>query len=40
MAKNEKIAVNYKPIDRTSIPVKIDNVKQVLCDDFLLAMAI
>ena len=40
MAKNEKIDVNYKPIDRTSIPVKIDNVKQVLCDDFLLAMAI
>ena len=40
MAKNEKIDVNYNPIDRTSIPVKIDNVKQVLCDDFLLAMAI
>ena len=37
--KKGKLDLNYEPIGRNPIPISVGNVKQLLCDDFFLAMA-
>ena len=35
-----KLDINYEQQNRSPIPINVGNVKQILCDDFFLTMAI